>query len=166
MPKIKYKTMNKFEVKTGEGLNDIKFGITREELESLLGKPDEVDGFSYEEDGQENDTEAWHYDEYEISFSFDKDDNWLLGTIASSAEDTIFAGEKIMGLDPDSVMNLLRANGIDDAVLEDLSTPENPNHHVIMVEDDSINFWFEDGELSEVQWSPFWEDEETIVWPN
>ncbi len=156
--------MKHIEVKTGEGLGDIKFGITKDALVELLGQPDEKDGFSYDE-GDDNDTEAWHYDEFELSFSFDKDDDWRLGTIASSSEATLFEGEKIIGLDVDSLLNLLKHKGID-AESEDLSTTEIPNHHVVVVEQESINFWFEDGKLSEIQWSPMWADEETIIWPN
>ncbi len=157
--------MKHTEVKTGEGLGDIKFGITRDQLVDILGQPTEKDGFSYE-GGEEIDTEAWHYDELEVSFSFDKDDDWRLGTIASSSEETTFGGEKIIDLDVDSLMNLLKNKGYDDVHSEDLSTDEIPNHHVVTIDEESINFWFEDGELSEIQWSPNWENEETIIWPN
>ncbi len=152
-------------VKIGEGLGSIKFGITRDQLAEILGQPDEKDGFSYE-GGEEEDTEAWHYDELELSFSFDKDDDWRLGTIASSAANTTFEGEKVIDLDTDSLMNLLAIKGYKNAVLEDLSTDELPNHSVVTLENESINFWFEEGELSEIQWSPLWQDEETIIWPS
>ena len=156
--------MKHTEVKTGEGLGEIKFGINKEKLAEFLGQPDEKDGFSYE-GGEENDTEAWHYDDLELSFSFDKDDAWRLGTMASSSNATLFEGEEVIGLDVDSLLNLLKHKGLD-AESEDLSTDEIPNHHVVTVEQESINFWFEDGKLSEIQWSPIWADEETIVWPN
>jgi len=158
--------MKHTEVKVGEGLGDIKFGITRDELKRMMGEPEEKDGFSYDEEDQAVSTEAWHYDDLELSFSFDEDDQWLLGTIASSSEDTTFEGESVIGLDVDSLMNLLKNKGYEDAKQEDLSTDEFPNHHVVVLEEDSINFWFEDGKLSEIQWGPVWEDEETIVWPN
>jgi hypothetical protein len=158
--------MKHTEVKTGEGLGEIKFGITRDQLAEILGQPDEKDGFSYEGEEESVDTEAWHYDQLEVSFSFDKDDDWRLGTIASSSPETTFGGEKVIDLDVDSLMNLLKNKGFENVVLEDLSTDDIPNHHVAVLEEESINFWFEDGELSEIQWSPNWEDEETIIWPN
>lgn len=141
--------MKHIEIKIGEGLGDINFGISKDELEKVIGAPNEKEIFSSNED---DDTEIWHYDTLEVSFSFNKENNWLLSTIASSSELTTFEGEKIIDLDVDSFTNLLKAKGYEDIINEDLSTEEEPNNHLVFLEEESINFWFEEGELSEIQW--------------
>ena len=60
------------DIKPLVGLEEVKFGFSRNQVKELLGEPSEVDSFQYEEDEDDGLTESWHYDDKEISLSFDE----------------------------------------------------------------------------------------------
>ena len=65
--------MEKFiDIKPLQGLGEIKFGFSRNQIKEIVGEPSEVDAFKYDEDEDDELTEAWHYDEKELSFSFEE----------------------------------------------------------------------------------------------
>jgi hypothetical protein len=70
------------EIKAGIGLDNIKFGMLREDIKNLLGEPDEIDTHTDNED--EGQTESWHYDDMELSISFEEIDGMRLFSIAVS----------------------------------------------------------------------------------
>ncbi len=148
----------------GEGLGELKFGLTREVVSSILGEPDEKEEYSYS-DTEENLTENWHYDELELSLAFDQEDDWRLGTIAVASADYKFHDFNPIGLSKEELKAKLKEKGIEDLVFEDCSTIENLSHELLSSDSLSMNFWFDEDSLSEVQWAPLFEDEETIKWP-
>lgn len=150
-------------IKIGTGLGDIKFGISREELITLLGDPTETDQFSAVEE-EDYVTESWHYDEHEFSVSFDEEDNWRLTTIAISSNEALLNDQVLIGKDKASVIEILKTLSLGEMESEDLSADMDNSELVSFVES-SINFWFEDGLLSEIQWGVLWEDEDTPKWP-
>lgn len=156
--------MNTKEIKIGTGLGDIKFGITREELKTIAGDPTEVDTFnaSGEEDGYL--TESWHYDEHEFSVSFDEEDNWRLTTISTSSPECDYKGLKLIGKGLDHVLALLENENLGENELEDLSD-ENINQKLVCLLPSSLNLWFENDDLTEIQWGVLWSDEDTPKWP-
>ena len=156
--------MNINNITVGKGLGDIKFGCTRDELKKLIGDPSETDTYnaSGEEDGFL--TESWHFDEQEFSVSFDEEDNWRLTTIAVSSPNFKFNGIQLIDLSINEVLTVLEDENLGDNELEDLSD-ENTNHKLISFISSSLNLWFEDDNLSEIQWSVLWENEDTPIWP-
>lgn len=152
-------------VKIGEGLGNIKFGMSKPELEALMGKPDEADQYnaSGEEDGYL--TESWHYDELEFSVSFDEEDNWRLTTIATSSPDAKLMNKAMMGLSKEEVLEQLNNSNFGTPETEDLSD-DHIQHELVSFMESSLNLWFEDGKLSEIQWGVLWESEDTPKWPS
>lgn len=155
--------MNTSEIKIGIGLGDIKFGMTRDELKKLAGEPTEIDTFNASGDEDEYLTESWHYDDEEFSVSFDEEDNWKLTTISSSSENSVL-GEKLIGKKIDDVLSFLEKMGLGENELEDLSD-ENINQKLVSYLRASLNLWFENDILSEIQWGVLWSDEDTPKWP-
>lgn len=159
--------MNK-ELKTiqaGQGLGSIKFGITRDELKKLLGEPDEVDSFSHSED-EDDVTEAWHYDMLELSASFDQMESWRLVTLSVSSPKYLFEGRSLIGLERKELIDVLQSLGLTDLEYEDWSSAESPDHKLIASEEASMNFWLDEGVLSEIQWTPLYSDEqECLLFP-
>lgn len=151
-------------IKIGIGLGDIKFGFSKDELKTLIGEPSEIDTYnaSGEEDGYL--TESWHYDEDEFSVSFDEEDNWKLTTIAVSAPTFELNSKKIIGLSINEVLQMLEDENLGENELEDLSD-DNINHKLVSFINSSLNLWFENDQLSEIQWGVLWEDEDTPSWP-
>jgi hypothetical protein len=152
------------EIIIGSGLGDVKFGCTKEKLKFIIGEPDEIDSYnaSGEEDGYL--TEAWHYDEHEFSVSFDEEDNWKLTTISISSPDCLLNGNKLIGKSMDDVLALLKDEDFGENELDDLSD-ENIDQKLISFLPASLNLWFENGTLSEIQWGVLWSDEDTPRWP-
>ena len=49
------------EIKLGYGLGNLKFGMTRKEVELMLGKPSFIDKYSHS-DSKKDLTESWQYE--------------------------------------------------------------------------------------------------------
>ncbi len=152
------------EIKPGYGLGHIKFGMTRDDVKSLLGKPDEIDAHSYTDDKKEL-TETWYYHEFELSMTFDEEDDMRLVIISVDSKFYQFNTKIYVGLDKDSLFKKLDELGINDYLIEDCSTIESPDHHLIEIDSLSMNFWIDNGVLDEIQWSPEFIDDDTIKWP-
>ena len=145
----------------GEGLGNIKFGHTRNDVQSIIGDPDEIEIF--EEEGMEG--EAWHYDELELSLSFDKLEDWRLVTFAVSSEYYQLGGKTLVGKQRLEVINSLSELGYG-PLESDANVGQNGTESkLLMANSIETNFWFENDFLSEIQWGPFFKDDETIDWP-
>jgi len=68
-------------INLGEGLGDLVFGMSREEVREMLGEPTEIDGNPFDDKVGER-TESWHYDELKLSLSFQEPLEWELDTIS------------------------------------------------------------------------------------
>jgi len=157
-------SINIIDINIGKSLGDIKFGITREKLSDFLGEPDEIDSYNPSEDEDDFLTEAWHYDEYEFSVSFDEEDNWRLTTVSTSSPYCKLNGHQLIGAGLDDVLKTLENESLGDNELEDLSDAKN-NHKLVCYISSSLNLWFENDKLSEIQWGVLWSNEDTPIWP-
>lgn len=147
------------------GLGNIKFGMTREDVKKLLGDPTEVDEMALSDD-PEDQSEAWHYDELEISMSFDAEDDWRLITIAVSSDYYEWDGKPMVGLKREALLNHLKEKEIEDVEIEAGAEMEMPeNMEIVSVPDLFINFWLENGEVKEIQWSPLFTEDDEVEWP-
>jgi hypothetical protein len=152
------------EIKLGLGLGPIKFGMTREEVKTILGEADDIDSYSLDDNGKDL-SEAWEYDEFAISISFDEEDDWKLSTVAIASKEYLFRGKKLIGLDQNTLLKELKSLEISDIQVEDCSNTEFPDHILVEVESLSLNFWLDNGILEEIQWAPLFDENECIIWP-
>ena len=152
------------EIKPGQGLGVLKFGMRKSEVKLLLGEPSFIDEYSHSDSANDL-TESWEYDDLALSISFDEEENWKLTMISVSADFYQLEGESLIGLNEENVITALTSLKFEDLELEDCSEIDGENHKVIEVEAQSINFWFIDGVLDEIQWSPLFIDDDTIQWP-
>ncbi len=150
----------------GQGLGIIKFGMTRDQVRQLLGDPDEVDQFGYEDSEDEEDqTEAWHYDALNASFSFDAIDNWRLNGIAVSDPAYLLKDQSLIGMNRNSLQETLSSMGLGEVVVDDWSEETMPEDKLLCIDDISMNFWLESDELAEIQWGPYVDEDENVHWP-
>ena len=149
------------EIKCGFGLGNLKFGMTKAEVKLILGEPSYIDKYSHSDSANDL-TESWQYDEFEISISFDEEEAWKLTMISVNSGFYEFKGKSLIGKSEKDVLAHLN---IEDTYLEDVSERDGENHKVIEIDEKSINFWFIDGVLDEIQWSPLFIDDDTIKWP-
>lgn len=154
------------EIIPGVGIGDIKFGMSREEIRKIAGKPDDIENLPGFEEEISDTLESWHYDEYEFSLVFDADYDWKMVSVAVSDPFFTFHGKSIVGMDKQDVMDLLEQNNIEISSIEDVSDEENPDLELIESENDGLMIWLEDGEVIEMQILPdVEEDGETVIWP-
>src|SRR5690606_25038971 len=96
------KMINK-DIRLGKGLGKIKFGLTREEVEELIGEPEEIEE-SEEEDEFEH--EAWNYWEDGYSLYFDKEDDYRLSCIETANRDMLLWNERIFEMSQKQLVQL------------------------------------------------------------
>jgi hypothetical protein len=157
MEVVKSKLMEMKNINIGVGLGSLKFGIYTNDVEEELGNPSEAEK-------NEDEGENWHYDDYDMSMSFDEDSR--LVTIAVSDESYLLEGVSLIGKDVEFVEEQVKGMNLGESFHEEISEGEDGGISVIGFEDSSMNLWFEDGILTEIQFWPLFEDEDTIVWPS
>jgi hypothetical protein len=152
-------------IELGKGVDNLQFGMTREEFKAIMGEPDEIEVME-NEDLAEDTSEAWHYDEIELSASFDQMEDWRLTSLAVSSKEYTFEGVDLIGLSQQEVMDQIEMLGLGDVSIEELSDDEDNSQQIATLLDVSLNLWFDNGILSEIQWGPYWdEEEEELIWP-
>ncbi|MGE4287869.1 MAG: hypothetical protein AB7E36_04205 [Salinivirgaceae bacterium] len=145
-------------IEIGIGIGSIRFGMKREEVKAILGEPDEIEVFE-EEDPELENTIVWHYDEMELSLSFGDDD--MLLAIAISNEDVMLAGKKLMGLTINEITEFVNEFDLGEMEIEEQPEEDGVKSTLVSLWESAMNLWFEDDELTEIQWGPLW-DEETL----
>ena len=152
------------EIKPGYGLGNLKFGMIRAEVKLMLGEPSFIDKYSHS-DSADDLTESWEYDDLGLSISFDEEENWKLIMISITSDFYELNGVSLIGLKEKELLMKLEAMNLGELDLEDCSDLGSDEQKVIEVEEKSINFWLIDDILDEIQWSPFFIDDDTIDWP-
>ena len=148
----------------GQGVEDIVFGMTRDEVLQKLGEPIKVSKESYTSSKTEDLYENWFYDHSRIWLSFDQSENYKLTTIAVNGSEYTVFNTKLMGLSKSEVISFLTNYDIGLFEEEDFSTDLMSNE-LLTYDDASLNLWFENQRLYEIQFSPFWLDNENEKWP-
>ena len=152
------------EIKPGYGLGNLKFGMKKAEVKLMLGEPSYIDAYSHS-DSDHDLTESWQYDDLQLSLSFDEEENWKLTMISVSDNFYELESTSLIGLNEENLLKQLSLMNLEDVALEDCSEDDSENHKLIEIDEKSINFWFVDGILDEIQWSPLFIDDDTIKWP-
>ena len=146
-------------------MEPLRFGLSKPEVKSLLGEPNEVERFAFGSEEDEN-TEAWHYDELEVSLSFDEDEDWTLTGITTSHPSANLDNVELMGLSKDELITALKnfdfGDYEEDTIEGDIDTPD-----MDMVTFPGVNlmFWFDENEVSEIQWGPVIDEDGDFIWP-
>jgi hypothetical protein len=130
----------------------VRFGMTRDEVRELLGKPEERDRSPVGSD----ESEAWYFRSRGLSLHFDSDVDWRLTTIEVGLPEAELDGQKLVGMTVEQLRaahpgRLLAWNG--------------DEFEPMTIDAWSMNLWIEDGVLGDIQWSvPFGADDREC-WP-
>jgi hypothetical protein len=152
------------EIKLGVGLGPVKFGMTRAQVKFILGEPSNKETFSYS-DSDDDLTECWEYQELALSLNFDEEEDWKLTMISVTSDFYQLEGVSLVGLDGEALLDKLNKLNIGEIEIEDFSEDEIFNNELIEIEEKSVSFWLNDDVLDEIQWTPFFIDEDTLDWP-
>lgn len=146
------------EIRLGKGLGKIKFGLTMEEVEELLGEPEEIEE-SDEEDEFEH--QAWNYWEEGYSLYFDKEDDYKLSCIETANRDVKLWEERIFEMSQEQLKRLFADHGYEDLEEEEMETGETR----ISYEKEMIDLYFDEDQLIAVNFGVFINDNLEVVWP-
>ena len=152
------------DIKPGFGLGNLKFGMSRAEVKLMPGEPSFIDKYSHS-DSNDDLTESWEYEELELSLSFDEEEDWKLILISVNSSFYELENVSLIGLKENELLKKLVAINLGELNLEESSEYDGQNQKVIEIDEKSVNFWINDGVLDEIQWSPFFIDDDTIKWP-
>ena len=153
------------EIKPGIGLGVLKFGMSKNQVKMILGKPEDTDTF-YMTESEDSESEAWYYDSQGLSVSFDAADDWKLITIEIDAEEYTLKGKSVFGKSKEELKGILKELNITDLEHEEMFMEEAPTHELISTDSLGINFWLDENAVSEIQWGPFFNTDESIRWPD
>ena len=152
-------------IQPGIGIGSIKYGITEDELIQILGKPDKIDEEEYVEESGDWHRVLW-YSPRNINFTFDKEDNYRLGIITIMGSGYPLFGRELFGLPRNTVKQFIVKATMEIPKFEDWTWDEEEAHECLRHDGLGILFWFDSGNLSEMQCSYLFEsDNETIIWP-
>lgn len=158
-------------IELGRGLGDLLFGSTRKEILAILGEPEKID--SYADDGSDDsDTEAkieaWYYYRYNLNLHFDASDDFKLGTLEVYGDEYSLNGACLIGCSKEEVFELISGFDFGPPEVEDMSYDQLPElkRELVSFDTMSLNLYFEKDVLSEIQWEPFWIDDDTVEWPS
>ena len=141
-------------IQVGKGLGDLTFGKSREQVVAILGEPTEKEKYTLS-DLDNDDTEAWHYDNLDLSLSFDEESNWRLSSIAVSSDEYLIDGETLIGKNKGEVVAFLIDKGWNEIEEDEEVKQENGSNTLLHVDKASMSLWFENDELTEMQIGPY-----------
>lgn len=149
----------------GKGLENLSFGLQKTAARFVLGDPDEIERFAIGPDEEDN-TEAWHYDEIEVSLSFDEDEDWTLSAITSSHPDLTLDNVELIGITKEELLSALENFdfGIPEEETIEGDDDEDPLY-VLSFPDANLTFWMDEEVVTEVQWGPLTDEDGEYIWP-
>ena len=127
----------------------MEFGTNRDEIRDLLGAPDEIEAFTFTEEQLKG--EDWHYDEFELSMSFDEASDWTLSTIATSNPRCSFSGLRPIGMSEASFVEALELLELGEFQKENFKDEDGEESLMIVYPSLKIYFWIVEGEVSEIE---------------
>lgn len=155
--------MSDTEIKIGVGFSQIKFGMTEEQVIELLDQPDETEEMTFEDGGN---AIIYYYDELGISLSFESEEEYRLMEISFEDEEFALKGLLKVGIKKSKLPEIFGKLGLSEPTLENLEADGYPGKEVYTFDDENLNVWIDDEEVSTIQIGPLWLDDENISWPN
>ena len=143
------------EVKPGIGIGLVKFGMNKEEVESLFGKPNEVSI-----DEEDDNKEIWTFNDKKMRLSFYADEGYRLGYIESSNLALEINGKKLLGKKIDAVKKEFLNQKI-----KDWEHEKYPFFSICFNEDYYISLHESYGEITEVSIGVPFKNDDEFQWP-
>ena len=149
-------------IKLGIGLGNLRFGLTRDEVEAYLGQPDRI-----KSDPEPGAYTMWFYDSIGVYIPFDDDDDLRFGSIETSSPSATLNGFTLIGKTKDEVMSFIESNisGSYEEERGDLEDDGDSRGCELSFSSQSLTLWFEDDILTEIQWAYLTDDNGQVVWP-
>jgi hypothetical protein len=155
--------LENYNIFPGKGIGNILLGMIQKEVEKILGPPDDKEIVEYEE-GDNSCT--FYYLDLEIDLTFESDDDDRLSYVSVFNESFSIENKIKIGQSKEEVIKHCKDLKFSEPELENIPSEDYPNQELLFLDLENISFWFTDNCLDEIQIGPFWQDEETPIWPN
>lgn len=140
------------EIIIGQGINEIRFGLTQAQAIELLGEPDKT----YELEG----STRWQYFDSQIELSFEKEHEDKMGWIEIKNPDALLFNLKLIGESAETVLSVVADNIADEPEHDDYGNLETYYYN-----DQQLEFQFEMNRLRSINSGFLWLDNDTPRWP-
>jgi hypothetical protein len=145
----------------GQGILDIQFGMLPAEVEKKLGKADHVNEYSL---SAEEASTTLFYDQKGVSFTFESIDQYKLSYISVYHPDYKIFQFIQLGLSKKMLLDELKHFHLGEAEFKNAFSEEFPTHELLFFPNENLHLWFDNQQITEIQFGPFFEDFKTIVW--
>lgn len=147
-----------FEILPLKGMPGLNFGDTVQQVEFVLGPPEETDELEDDFD-PEGKTLVYHYWDQFITLFFRGKDKPFLISIESDHLDTSIFDQKVFKMNENQITDLFAENKYTEVDTEE----EEWGEKRVSVEELAIDFYFEEGVLATVNWSAELDDFGDVV---
>lgn len=138
--------MNKIEILPLIGVNELKFGSTKEEVIEVIGKTPE---FEIIEEDEEVFTEMYTYPKYQTSLFFEGNETEMIFTSCDTENQNIYLlGSKIFDMSETEIMQLMKEHNFNDIETDVEEWGEKRLSYL----DAMMDFYFKDEDLISVHW--------------
>ncbi|MGI6718861.1 MAG: hypothetical protein ACOX4D_06940 [Bacteroidales bacterium] len=152
--------MKKFNliIKPKEGIGDLKFGTTIEEVIKKVGEADELEDFNDEDCFN---TKLLSYLDDEVDLFFEGNNNFVFSAISVDNKEASLYGKKIFELSEKEIIELMKENGFN---LSDTTIDEEFCEKCLSFEDAYLDFYFnKDNELISLNFGVLVSDDGKIL---
>lgn len=104
------------EIKPLYGIGPVKFGLSREAVEKILGDPSDSHIEEYEDDIE---AQIIGYSELGIELTFSSDDSYLLGMIRFFDSEFRLGSDKLIGEEQNIMLRSVKMSGYEDFILDE-----------------------------------------------
>lgn len=146
----------------GKGIGEIVFGMSRNDIENILGKPDEVESIRYSDDER---SVTWYYYDKALDFTFDSTDDYKLSYITTDSNEYHIEKKIKVGLKYDELLDFIEELELGLYDIEDMSSEDLQHQLLISFDSKSLNLWFDNKVLTEIQFGPFYDEDDKPQWP-
>ncbi len=137
----------------GKGLDSLKFGITEEEVRSLLGAADKT----YLTDSG---CKRVQYNDTQIELSFEPENDNRLGWVEVHNPDVFLLGDQVIGKNEEIVVEFLNSELGTEPKVEDYGSFVSVNY-----EAEWLELQFEFGRLKNINLGVLYGDDDAPAWP-
>lgn len=134
---------SQLELFVNDGFDNLKFGLTMEEVRTALGDADEVD---MNDEDEETDVVIWHYWDKGISIFFEQEAGFRFSCAEVNSTETVIWGKKVFTMNKEELKALFTEHNFKEIETE---THEWGEERLSII-DAMVDFYFENGELLSV----------------
>ncbi len=135
------------DIKPKVGFGTIDFGFTIEQVVSILGEADDVEDIQEEEDFNTLIMNYWNMG-FSVFVEGSGAEKSIVSCFETDNQDSVLFGEKVFKLKEQQIIDLMKSNGFNEVDTE----KEDNGEYRLSLEDGMIDFFFENGNLTAVNW--------------